>query len=98
MKKNLVKSFCVQKSHWKNRRVKTKGIFSIKNLSLRENLVKYSWRKNPSKFELEDIDFLDEIRDYKKIIITKAHHGSKQSYLLILFSKKCVLSIFNLEK
>ena len=38
----------------------------------------FGGEKNPSKFELEDIE-VDEIRDYKKMIITKAHHGSEQS-------------------
>ena len=55
----------MQKKSLNNRRVKTKDVFSIKNSSSRENLVKSSSIKNPSKFELEDIE-VDEIRDYKK--------------------------------
>ena len=56
----------------------TKDVFSIKNPSstVRKPRKILADKKNPSKFELEDIE-VNEIRDnkkpYKKMIITKAH-------------------------
>ena len=68
----------MQNKSLKNRRVKTKiCLFDQKSLKRNSRKILVD-KKKPSKFELEDIE-VDETRDKKKNIITKAHHGSEQS-------------------
>jgi hypothetical protein len=76
MKKNLVKSLCAKISR-KNRRMKAKDVFSIRNSSSRENLVKSRWiKKTLRSLNLKTLKLsADEIRDYKKMSITKAHRA-----------------------